>query len=91
MTTHTPHVSDPLTLALTHLASADDHGESAREARTVADSLGGRDCREAHSIAGRWREAERLAIKRAEVLALVAQAQALDTIADALSRIALDR
>lgn len=88
---HTATVHDPISKALTYLASADDHGESARDARDLADTLDGPACREAHGIAGRFRENERLALQRAKVLAEIAQAQALDTIADALSRIALDR
>ncbi len=81
MTTHAAHLTDPLTLALTNLASADHHAEAARDLRDRAE----------HSDAGKRRESERLCLKRAEVLAAVATAQALDSIAESLNRIALAR
>lgn len=81
MDTNSTHLTDPLALALTNLASADHHAETARMHRTAQD----------HSAAGVRRESERLCLKRAEILAAVAQAQALDAIADSLNRIALAR
>lgn len=80
----TTQITDPLTLAVSRLASADDHNESARQARAL-------DTPEAHRLAGRFREQERLDLQRARVLAEISQAQALDSIAESLSRIALSR
>ncbi len=73
--------TDPITLARTNLASADHHAEAARALRDEGE----------HSDAGKRREAERLCLKRAEVLALVAQAEALESVAESLNRIALAR
>lgn len=77
----TNHHTDPTMLALTNLASADHHAESARLLRDADE----------HRAAGLRRESERLCLKRAEVLAGIAQARALETIAEALDRIALAR
>jgi hypothetical protein len=82
MTTHAGHshaLTDPIALALTNLASADHHAEAARDLRE----------RDEHAEAGKRRESERLCLKRAEILAEIAQAQALDGISEALHRIAL--
>lgn len=65
--------------ALALLAEADLHGEDARTARSM----------EQHSLAGQFRERERMCLKRAELLVSVAQADALSDIADAARRIAL--
>ena len=89
----TQQVTDPITLALSYLASADDHGESARTSRDLAEHEfaegRARNGREASSLAGRFRECERLDLQRAKAHAEVAQAQALASIADSLSRLAL--
>lgn len=82
MTTHAGHshaLTDPITLALTNLASADHHGEAARNLRDAGE----------HSNAGKRREDERLCLKRAEILAGLAQAQHLSDLAESLNRIAL--
>lgn len=79
MTTHTAYETDPITLALTHLASADHHAAAARTHRDDDE----------HKAAGLRREAERLCLKRAEILVGVAQARALDDLAQTASRIGL--
>lgn len=84
MNTHQAVVTDPTTRALSYLEAADDHAASARQARDL-------DTPEAHRLAGRFREEERLCLQRAKILAEIAQAQALGDLADATSRIALDR
>lgn len=92
-TQHTARVSDPITLALDSLALADEWTEGVRAASTAADSLaknGRTGSIEARAITHECERAHRVAIKRAEVLAQIAQAQALDSIADSLARIALD-
>jgi hypothetical protein len=75
-------ITDPTTQALTYLEAADDHAASARQARDL-------DTPEAHRLAGRFREEERLCLQRAKILAEIAQAQALASIADTTSRIGL--
>lgn len=75
----TTQLTDPITLALTNLASADHHAEAARDLRARGE----------HPEAGVRREAERLCLKRAEILAAIAQAQHLGDLADAAARIAL--
>lgn len=83
MNTHQAVVTDPTTTrALTYLEAADDHAASARQARDL-------DTPEAHRLAGRFREEERLCLQRAKILATVAQAQALDRVADEAARIGL--
>lgn len=79
MTNRHAALSDPIALALTNLASADHHAEAARDLRARGE----------HSDAGIRREQERLCLKRAEILAHVAQAQALADLADSGNRIAL--
>jgi len=92
---HTAQVTDPIAHALSYLASADTHGDAAREARNLADAAFAEGSvsrgREASTLAGRFRECERVDVQRAKVLAEIAQAQALDSIAESLSRIALAR
>lgn len=73
--------TDHIAQATTYLATADDHAASAEAARDA----------EQHSLAGRYRERERLALKRAEILAAIAHAEALDDLADAAQRLALSR
>jgi hypothetical protein len=80
--TATATVTDPTTQAVTFVLAANDHAASAREARNL-------DTPEAHRLAGRFREEERLCLQRAKILAEIAQAQALGSIADSLARIAL--
>lgn len=82
MNTHHAVVTDPTTRALTYLEAADDHAASARQARDL-------DTPEAHRLAGRFREEERLCLQRAKILAEIGQAQALEAIADAAQRIGL--
>lgn len=84
MSRYTHTVTDPTALALTYLASADDHAANAREARAL-------DTPEAHRVAGRFREEERLCLKRAEILSSIAQAQALADLANSHNTIALAR
>lgn len=84
MTNHTRTVADPTALALTYLASADDHAANAREARAL-------DTPEAHRVAGRFREEERLCLARAKILVGVAQAHALADLANSGHTIALAR
>jgi hypothetical protein len=84
----TARVTDPATLALSHLARAAEHADDAQAARAVA--LDDPDRRhEAHSLAGTFREAERSEMQRAKVLAEISQAESLASIADSLARIAL--
>lgn len=82
MNTHHEVVTDPTTRALTYLEAADDHAASARQARDL-------DTPEAHRLAGRFREEERLCLQRAKILAEIGQSQALEAIADAAQRIGL--
>ena len=82
MSIHSTEFVDPYTQALTYLATADDHAASARLARR-------QDTPEAHKRAGLYREQERLALKRAEILAGLAQAHALADLADSGNRVAL--
>jgi hypothetical protein len=82
MSTHQGIVTDPTTRALTYLEAADDHAASARQARDL-------DTPEAHRLAGRFREEERLCLQRAKILAEIAQAQASERVADAAQRLGL--
>ena len=82
MTTHLAQVTDPATAALSYLTSADEHATTARLLRDV-------DTFASHKEAGRHREEERLCLKRAEILAAVAQAQSLEHLADSAQRIGL--
>jgi hypothetical protein len=82
MTTHDAQVTDPATLALSHLARAAEHGDDATSARNL-------DTPEGHRLAGRFREEERIAMQRAKVLAAISQAEHLARIAAAAERIAL--
>lgn len=84
MSTYTHTLNDPTALALTYLASADDHAANAREARDL-------DTPEAHRLAGRFREEERLCLARAKILVGIAQAHALADLADSANTIALSR
>lgn len=92
MTTHHHHVSDPISHALAALDLADTWAEGVRAGEDTADRLN-RSNRsgsiEARAVAHAAEREQRLALKRAEVLAAVATAQALDSIADSLSRLAL--
>lgn len=91
-TQHTTHVTDPIAHALDSLALADEWTEGVRAASTAADTLAKTDrpgSIEARAITHECERAHRVAIKRAEVLAHIAQAQALESIANSLSRIAL--
>lgn len=91
-TTHTAHVSDPIAHALASLDLAAEWGEGVRAAEGSADRLASTNRAgsiEARAISRAARDEQRLALKRAEVLAAVAQAQALDSIAESLSRIGL--
>lgn len=93
-TQYTAHVSDPIALALDSLAAADEWTEGARASSATADTLARSDrpgSIEARAITHECERAHRVAIKRAEVLAQIAQAQALDSIAESLNRIALAR
>jgi len=92
MTTHTAQVTDPITHALASLEAAAEWGEGVRAARESADRLATENRSgsiEARAISTACRDEQRLALKRAEVLAQIGQAQALDSIAASLSRIAL--
>lgn len=92
MTTHTAHVTDPISHALASLDLAAEWGEGVRAAEASADRLASSNrpgSIEARAISRAARDEQRAAMKRAEVLAAIAQAQALDSIADALSRLAL--
>lgn len=79
---NTPVILTPTAQALTYLEAANDHAASARQARDL-------DTPEAHRLAGRFREEERMCLQRAKILAEIAQAQALESIADAAQRIGL--
>lgn len=81
MTTHTVEATDPLTTARTLLDKADALGNEARDWRRA----------ERHDLAGRCREEQRAAMKRAEVLALVGIGDALASVADTLSAMELRR
>ena len=88
MSTYEAQVTDPATLALTHLARAAEHADDAQAARAVAlDDPAKRH--EAHSLAGTFRESERSEMQRAKVLAEISQAESLARIAAALERIGL--
>lgn len=82
MNTHQAVVTDPTTRALSYLDAADDHAESARQARDLGTP-------EAHRLAGRFREEERLCLQRAKILAEIGQAQALDHLAREAQRVGL--
>lgn len=80
MTTHHADITaDPIALALTDLEASRQHASDARDARNLDD----------HPLAGRFREEQRAATKRAEVNASISQAISLQRIADALDRFAL--
>lgn len=84
----TARVTDPATLALSHLARAAEHADDANRARDLAQT-DPHARHEAHSLAGVFRERERSEMQRAKVLAEISQAESLASIADSLSRIAL--
>lgn len=67
--------------ALTLMAHADQHAAAAIECRALED----------HQRAGQFRERERMALKRADLLVAIAHAEALDHIAADLNRLALGR
>lgn len=74
-------VARPLDMAHTLFEDATLAANAAMDARTGGE----------HSAAGIWREAERSALQRAKVLATIAQADALDRIADVAAQVALNR
>jgi len=88
MSTYEAQVTDPATLALTHLARAAEHADDAVDARRLAAS-DPKARHEAHSLAGTFREQERSEMQRAKVLAEISQAESLARIAAALERIGL--
>jgi len=61
------------------MAHADQHAADAITCRLL----------ERHDLAGQFRERERLALKRADLLVAIHQAEAADHIAQSLSRLAL--
>ena len=82
MTTHYADITaDPIALAISALDASREHARDARAARNLDD----------HSLAGRFREEQRAATKRAEVNASISQAMSLERIADTLDRLALLR
>lgn len=89
MTNHTAVVTDPIARALTYIAQADEHSVEAERLRNLADDATNRAT--LHALAGRHRERERGCLKRAEVLAQIATAQALADVADSGHTIALAR
>lgn len=88
MTTDT----DLIASALAAVATADDFAEGALASAQTADRLASSNRHgsiEARALEREAREAQRLNLKRAEVVAEIAQAQALESIADSLARLAL--
>lgn len=81
MTNHTSRITDPATLALSHLARAAEHDDDANTAAAHND-LG---------LARSFYAASRAEIRRAQALAEISHAEHLARIADALDRLALSR
>lgn len=81
-----PTTPDTVPDLLGHLDAA--HALMAHADQHAADAIACRALDE-HGLAGQFRERERLALKRADLLVAIHHAEALDHCADALNRIAL--